>query len=142
MKDECEIEEEFIVSKRMLHSFVKSSYVTSRLGSVYSGSVLIYLKNVVEPLESTFCYYLKNRIRHYGAYSNCGHEGTNNAMKNCSAKVTPLNNIESSLKFLVKGSERNMLAKKTKLVVRKKNSDTIFTISLPVTGVLCRCDYR
>ena len=115
MKDECEIEEEFIVSKRMLHWFVKSSYVTSRLGSVYSGSVLLFLKNVVEPLESTFCYYLKNRIRHYGAYSNSSHEGTNNAIKHCSAKVFPIYNIESSLKISVKGSERNMIAKRNKI---------------------------
>jgi len=93
MKDECEIEEEFIVSKRMLDSFVKSAYVISRLGGVYSGSVLIFFKKVVEPLEIIFCYYLKNRIRHYGAYINSSHEGTDNAIKHCAGNVTPRNNI-------------------------------------------------
>ena len=84
-------------------------------------------KNVVEPLESIFCYYLKNRIRHYGAYSNSSHEGTNHAIKHCSAKVYPIYNIESSLKILVKGSERNMIAKRNKINSQEKKFGHDFT---------------
>ena len=43
MKDDYEIREEFIYSKQQLSIFVNSDYVSSRLGSVFSGSVNIYL---------------------------------------------------------------------------------------------------
>lgn len=65
----------------------------------------MYLKNVVEPIESYFCYCLKAHIGHYGAYSNSGHEGTNNALKHYAGKVTQKNNIENSLRILVNGSD-------------------------------------
>ena len=120
MKDDCEIREEFIYSKQQLGIFVNSVYVTSRLGSVFSGSVNIYLKNVVEPLESYFWYYLKANIRHYGIYSNCGHEGTNNALKYCAANVMPRHNIENSLRILVDGSDLMMAKKKNLLLTYLK----------------------
>ena len=66
----------------------------------------------MEPLETYFCYYLKSNIRHYGTYSNCGHEGSNNALKHCAAKVTPRHNIDKSLRILVDGSDVMMAKKK------------------------------
>ena len=41
----------------------------SKLGLVFTGSVMLYLKKVVEPLENTFYFYMKKTVRHYGAYS-------------------------------------------------------------------------
>ena len=93
----------------------------------FSGSVNIYLKNVVEPLESYFCYYLKANIRHYAACSNCDHEGSNNAAKHCAANVTPCHNIDYSLRISVDGSDMMMAKKKilllTYLILHKQDPD-------------------
>ena len=58
----------------MLLLFLESEFVTSKLGYILSGPVKLFLKNTIEPVESYFLYYLKENIRHYGAYSNSSHE--------------------------------------------------------------------
>ena len=91
----------------------------SKLGSVFTGSVMLYLKKVVEPLENSFCFYLKKTIRHYGAYINCGHEGSNNIIKHCASKVTPVQKIE-----VVNGSDRTMLEKNQKILQSSRRTQT------------------
>ena len=124
MKDNCETCSEFLHSKRKLKRILDSQYVLSKLGSVFTGSVMLYLKKVVEPLENIFCFYLKKTIRHYGAYSNCGHEGSSNAIKHCASKVTPVHKIENALQILVHGSERTMLEKSRNILQSSTKTQT------------------
>jgi hypothetical protein len=50
-------------------------------------------KRYMEPHEKYYVYYLKKKLRHYGAYCNCGHEGTNKGLKYCADAVNPSNPI-------------------------------------------------
>ena len=52
MKDDCENREASLYSKIMLNTFLNSTYGLGKLGSVFTGSVLLYLKKVVELLEN------------------------------------------------------------------------------------------
>ena len=67
---------------------------------------------------------MKKTIRHYGAYSNYGHEGSNNALKNCASKVTPVHKIENALQILVHGSERTMLEKSRNILQSSTKTQT------------------
>ena len=66
-------------------------------------------------------------MRHYGAYSNSGHEGTNNAIKYCAGKVTPKHKIDNSLQILVNGSERSMLGKSRDVVMASRKIKTRYS---------------
>ena len=124
IKDNCETRSEFLYSKRGLKTFLDYQYVLNKLGSVFIGSVMLYLKKAVELLENSFCFYLKKTIRHYGAYINCGHEGSNNAIKNCASKVTPVHKIENALQIIVHGSERTMLEKSRNILQSSTKTQT------------------
>ena len=136
MKDDCETRSEFLQSKQKLTKFLESERVLSTLGAVFSGSVMLYLKKGVEPLENNFCYYLKNKLRHYGAYSNCEHEGTNNGIKYCTGEVSPRHKIENSCSWLRKD---NVGEESECSNGFKENEDKILWRCVPVTGYSCRC---
>ena len=70
---------------------------------------------------------MKKKLRHYGAYSNCGHEETNNGIKYCASKVTPRHKIENSLQILVNGSERTMLEKSRNVVMASRKMKTRYS---------------
>ena len=56
--------------------------------------------------ESHYCFYLRKTIRHFGVYTNCGHEGTNNGIKHNCTPVTPQTPLHKCATILSANGER------------------------------------
>jgi hypothetical protein len=63
-------------------------------------SVVKIIRENVFLHEKRFCYYKRHALFHLETHTNCGHEGTNNGLKNCSSPVMPQNQLDQAIKTL------------------------------------------
>jgi hypothetical protein len=96
----CETSEEYLVSKALFLKFVQSNQVKDLFGSVFVESVVNFVRENVFPHEERFCYFKRHSLFHLETHTNCGHEGTNNGVKNCSSPVMPQNRLDRAIKTL------------------------------------------
>ena len=96
MKSSCETRTEFLISKQLFLKYI-NTYCVTALGLPFTEPLLVWYRNSIETQESNFCFYLRNRIRHYDEYTNSIHEGTNNALKHRSGAVQPSLTLKKSV---------------------------------------------
>jgi hypothetical protein len=89
-----------MVSKALFLKFVQSNEVKDLFGSGFVESVILFVRENVFPHEDRFCYYKRHSLFHLETHTNCGHEGTNNGVKNCSSPVMPQNRLDRAIKTL------------------------------------------
>ena len=122
----CESEEEYFVSKALFMQFIQSHQVQDLLGSVSVQSIVSFVRENVFPHEDRFCYYKRHGLFHLETHTNCGHEGTNNGIKNCSSPVMPQNRLDTAIKTL--NLNADVKAQNTQIMVcSKSNSKKICT---------------
>ena len=97
-------------SKQLFLTYI-NTHCKSVLGIPFTETLLVWYRNSVETLESNYCYWRRNRIRHYDEYTNSTHEGTNNALKHRAGAVQPnlkLKNAVAKISFFanVDGNRR------------------------------------
>ena len=73
----CERREEYKYSLKAYKKFVESQEIKDKLTELSSKSVLLFLKNNVQTLETHYVMCRKILRRHYEDYSNSIHEGPN-----------------------------------------------------------------
>ena len=112
MKQNCETKEEYLLSKKLLLQFVQSTYVSSRLGTLFPKNFDTFFRINVEPHENNFCFYRRKWLRHYSEYTNSCHEGTNKGIKYNAAPVLPGHSLAKSCIILSKNGEQNTTKKK------------------------------
>jgi hypothetical protein len=95
-----ESEEEYSCSKAFFLMFVQSKQVRNILGIPTVQAIIIFAHENVFPHEDRFCYYKHHDLFHLETHTNCGHEGTNNGMKNCSSPVMPQNKLDQAINAL------------------------------------------
>jgi hypothetical protein len=100
MKQECETEEEYKISKALLIAYLGHSDFVSKFGEVVAEGITHFIRDNVEPHESNFCFHVRRHIRHFDTYTNCGHEGTNNGMKASAAPVLPQHSLDRCASIL------------------------------------------
>jgi hypothetical protein len=96
----CESEEEYVVSKALFMQFVQSYQVKNLFGQPFIDSVTRFVRENVFTHEDRFCYYHRHGLFHLEIHTNCGHEGTNNGVKNCASPVMPQNRLDGTIKTL------------------------------------------
>jgi len=134
MKPDCLTKSEYELSKNLFFQFLNSQEIREGLGQIFIHDVTKFVRESVLPQEAYYCFYLRKNSRHFDEYSNSSHEGTNNAMKNCSSPVKPSHNLEKSMTILSKQGERSV-AKKKRLYNNSNDRHKVFS-SLKCTDKL------
>jgi hypothetical protein len=116
----CETEEEYLLSKALFMTFVQSYQVRDLFGSLFVEAVVCFVRENVFPHEERFCYYRRHSLFHLETHTNCGHEGTNNGVKNCSSPVMPQNRLDRAIKTLNLNAE--VKAANTRIMVCYKSN--------------------
>ena len=96
----CENKREYKISKELLLKYIKSDTVNTVLGTKNVSTLVNFVRRNVEIHEDHFCFYHRKKVRHFGMYSNCAHEGTNNHLKNHTTKVGPRTTLEQCVEIL------------------------------------------
>ena len=128
----CETPEEYIVSKALFLKFVQSNQVKVLFGEIFVHAVIDFVRESVFPHEERFCYYLRHSLFHLETHTNCGHEGTNNGVKNCASPVMPQNNLDRSIKTLSLNAE--IKAANTSILVANKTHRTKLWTDSPTSA--------
>ena len=128
----CESEEEYIVSKALFLKFVQSDQVKDLFGSGFVESVVQFVRVNVFPHEARFCYYKRHGLFHLETHTNCGHEGTNNGIKNCSSPVMPQNRLDRAIKTL--NFNADIKALNTSIMVCQKTNSRKLWSDSPTSG--------
>ena len=89
MKDKCESQEEYSLSKNLFLKFIGSTYITDKLTIKFTESVTDFFRKYVEIYEGFYLFHLRKHIRHYGEYTTNPQEGVHRGMKHHGAPVTP-----------------------------------------------------
>jgi hypothetical protein len=128
--------------------FVQSNQVKDLFGSCFVESVVLFVRENVFPHEHRFCYFKRHGLFHLETHTNCGHEGTNNGMKNCSSPVMPQNRLDRAIKTLnfsadIKALNASiMLCQKTNARKLRSDSPTSGHVTDPCESlvvILLRC---
>ena len=128
----CESEEEYFVSKALFIQFVQSYQVKNLFGQPFIDSVTKFVRENVFPHEDRFCYYRRHGLFHLEIHTNCGHEGTNNGVKNCSSPVMPQNRLDCAIKTLNLNAE--VKAANTQIMVCQKATSRKTWSDTPTSG--------
>ncbi len=128
----CEPEEEYIVSNALFLKFVQSDQVKDLFGSGFVESVVQFVRVNVFPHEARFCYYKRHGLFHLETHTNCGHEGTNNGIKNCSSPVMPQNRLDHAIKTL--NFNADIKALNTSIMVCQKTNSRKLWFDSPTSG--------
>ena len=80
--------------------FFQSNQVKHLFGEPFIQSVTRFVRENVFPHEDRLCYYHRHGLFHLEIHTNCGHEGTNNGVKNCASPVIPQNRLDGTIKTL------------------------------------------
>ena len=135
----CETEEEYFVSKALFMMFVRSSEVKEILGIVPVKAIIKFARENVFPCEDRMSYFKRHDLFHLETHTNCGHEGTNNGMKNCSSPVMPQNRLDRAVQTLNLNAQ--MKAGNTSIkVCRKANSKKTWATSPTAEHVTDPCE--
>jgi hypothetical protein len=113
----CESEEEYFVSKSLFMMFVASTQVREVLGEVAADAIIKFARESVIPHEERMAYYKRHDLFHLETHTNCGHEGTNNGMKNCSIRSITIASSSSPTVGNGSGSEQS----ETPIVLRSSS---------------------
>ncbi len=128
----CESEEEYLVSKSLFIQFVQSYQVESLFGKDFIASVTRFVRENVFPHEDRFCYYHRHGLFHLEIHTNCGQEGTNNGVKNCSSPVMPQNRMDTCIKTL--NMNADVKAANTQIMVCHKSNSRKTWTDTPTSG--------
>jgi hypothetical protein len=128
----CETKEEYICSKALFLMFVQSKQVKDILGIPTVEAIIAFARENVFPHEDRFCYYKRHDLFHLETHTNCGHEGTNNGMKNCSSPVLPQNKLDRCIKTLDMNAK--MKAANTSIMLCQKANSTKSWSDSPTAG--------
>jgi hypothetical protein len=101
-------------------------------GEIFVHAVIDFVRESVFPHEERFCYYLRHSLFHLETHTNCGHEGTNNGVKNCASPVMPQNNLDRSIKTLSLNAE--IKAANTSILVANKTHRTKLWTDSPTSA--------
>ena len=93
-------EEQYCVSKYLLWKYINSTKVLQVLGIEFRNVVQNFISKCVEIHEEFFCFYLRKKIMNFEEYANCGHEGTNRAIKKGDDAVNPSYTLDKSAERL------------------------------------------
>jgi hypothetical protein len=80
--------------------FVQLHQVKYLFGTGFVNSVVTFVRENTFPHKERFCYYKRHGLFHLETHMNCGHDGTNNGMKNCSLPVMPHKRLDRAIKTL------------------------------------------
>jgi hypothetical protein len=94
MKQDCETEQEYMISKALLIAYLGSPDFVAKFGDVVSEGITEFVRDNVEPHEANYCFHKRLHVRHFDTYTNCGHEGTNNGLKSSAAPVLPQHSLD------------------------------------------------
>jgi hypothetical protein len=76
-------------SKALLIIYRKSNVVKAIFGDNGGEKLLDFICGCIIPHEHSFCFYLREGVRHFETTTNSGHEGTNHAIKSGPFRVLP-----------------------------------------------------
>ena len=89
MRDDVETELEYIYSKYLLEQYLNYEDTVNSLGKGYIETLKIFLRTCVFVHEDKSVFYTRTFLCHFNHYSNCCHEGANNAVKNQEMLLSP-----------------------------------------------------
>ena len=104
----------------------------SLFGQPFIESVIQFVRENVFPHEDRFCYYHRHALFHLEIHTNCGHEGTNNGVKNYSSPVMPQNRLDCAIKTL--NLNADVKAINTQIMVCKKATSKKTWTDSPTSG--------
>jgi hypothetical protein len=99
-----------------------SKQVKDILGIPTVEAIVMFARENVFPHQDRFCYYNRHDLFCLETHTNCGHEGTNNGMKNCPSPVLPQNKLDRCIKTL--DMKAKMKAANTSIMVCQKAKST------------------
>jgi hypothetical protein len=102
------------------------------LGSEFGESVVEFVRENVFPHEHRFCYYKRHGLFHLETHTNCGHEGTNNGVKNCASPVMPQNRLDRAIQTL--NFNADVKALNTQILVCNKTNRRKLWSDSPTSG--------
>lgn len=105
----CENEEEYEVSKSLFLTFLRSNDCVSVWGQKCAETMITFFRRFIEPHEDYFVLYRRFNLRHFDAYSNTAHEGTNAGMKHSVDAVGPQNSLSTSTITLCSQGSRSCI---------------------------------
>jgi hypothetical protein len=106
--------------------------VESLFGKDFIASVTQFERENVFPHKDRFCYYHRHGLFHLEIHTNCGQEGTNNGVKNCSSPVMPQNKMDTCIKTL--NMNADVKAANTQIMVCHKSTSTKTWTDTPTSG--------
>ena len=90
MKPLCHTEDEYITSKALLLSFLKSPQLVQAYYPLTTASYILgYLESHVFPHEQHYCFYKRTELYNFEIYSNSAHESQHHAVKYSSNALNP-----------------------------------------------------
>lgn len=114
MKPICFTYEQYLISKTLLHQYIRTPLIVNRLGENFVLRVEFWLRNHVVIHSDNFLFCKRKNIRHFDEYSNSKHEGTNRGLKYNAAPVGPSMNLDTSAAILTSNAESKLNYKKRK----------------------------
>jgi hypothetical protein len=105
----CETEEEYLISKALFSSFMKSHKVIKIMGNDNAVRIMNFVRDHVEQHEECFVFFRKKVIRYYETDTNSGHEGTNGGLKTGGAPVKPQFALDKAAAVLTRNANIRVL---------------------------------
>ena len=140
----CMSEDEFNVSQKLFFFLLEEPDTSVILGETAPDTIKIFYQEHVYPHLQKMCFYHRLRVNHLEEHTNCGHEGTNNGIKNSSAPVTPMDRVDKAVDTLsfnqeIKSQEiKNRMCQKNHTKKCWSNSPTSHLLTDLAEGILCQ----
>ena len=124
MKGVCETRQEYKFSLYLITKYLKSSPIIHKYGTLFSMSVLMFIRKHVIQQEEWYAFYNHKDLHHNEEFSNTPLEGTNNAIKHSSSSTYPQMSMSNAMRILCEQSTPKMAIKRANHQVKMDKFST------------------